>query len=189
MQQIPNPSPLPQLAAIALLLSACASLSPAEEIPETLKPANAAYIETVGARGVQIYECRAKRDNPDQAEWAFVAPEAELFDSSGNRIGNHYAGPHWEAADGSRVVGSVVARNNAPAASDIPWLLLNARNAGQPGRFAGITHIQRVHTRGGVAPTSGCDKMNIGTGARVPYTTDYVMLGAREVTRVSAFDK
>ena len=35
------------------------------------------------ARGTQDYECRAKRDAPDQTEWALVAPEAELFDASG----------------------------------------------------------------------------------------------------------
>lgn len=184
-----NSHPLPPLAAIVLLLSACASLSQTKEIPEPLRVPGAQAIEVVGARGVQIYECRAKRDNPDQTEWAFVAPEAELFDTQGGKIGRHYAGPHWEAADGSRVVGSVAARQNAPSGADIPWLLLTTRDSGQAGRFSVITHIQRVSTHGGIAPTSGCDKTKLGTGARVPYTADYVMLNARAVTRVSAFDK
>jgi Protein of unknown function (DUF3455) len=172
-------SPLPPLAAMALLLSACAALSPTADIPEPLQIPQSRAVEIVGARGVQIYECRAKKDNPGQAEWAFVAPEADLVDARGGAIGRHYAGPHWEAADGSRVAGSVMARSNAPSASDIPWLLLKASSTGQPGRFAGITHIQRINTRGGIAPASGCHKDNIGAAARVPYTTDYVMLSAR----------
>lgn len=189
MKSATNPSPLPPLAAIALLLTACASLAPSTDIPKALKVPNAKAIEIVGASGVQIYECRAKRDHTDQAEWSFVGPEAELFDSGGSRIGRHYAGPHWEATDGSRVMGTVAARSDAPSSSDIPWLLINARNVSQGGRFAGITHIQRVNTSGGVAPAFGCNMGNIGTSVRVPYTTDYVMLNAREVTPVSSFDK
>ena len=100
------------------LLAACAGapMAPAVEIPAALQPANTVLVTVVAARGVQIYECRAKKDQPGANEWAFVAPDAELFDSSDKHVGKHYAGPHWEAADGSKLVGAVKARADAPIA-------------------------------------------------------------------------
>ena len=64
----------------SLLLMACASPS-VVDVPDTLKPgANESLAMIVPAKGVQIYECRAKKDAGAGFEWAFVAPEAELFD-------------------------------------------------------------------------------------------------------------
>ena len=96
----------------------------------------------------------------DQAgyEWAFVAPEADLFDTRGNRIGRHYGGPHWEADDGSKVIGAVKERADAPAADTIPWLLLAAKSVGPDGAFRHVSSIQRVNTVGGVAPKNGCSQ-------------------------------
>ena len=87
--------------ALCLAVAGCTTTPP---IPDALQPANASLAMVMPARGVQIYECRAKGG---AYEWAFVAPDAELFDARGNRIGRHGAGPYWEAADGSRIVGSV----------------------------------------------------------------------------------
>ena len=36
----------------------------------------------VPAKGVQIYECRAGKAGEGGYEWAFVAPEADLFDTA-----------------------------------------------------------------------------------------------------------
>jgi hypothetical protein len=47
--------------------------------------------------------------NPRATDWAFVAPEAELFDAQRRPVGKHYAGPKWERADGSKVAGTVKA--------------------------------------------------------------------------------
>jgi hypothetical protein len=58
-------------------------------------------------------------------------------------------------------------------AGNIPWLLLAATPSGADGRFAGVTSIQRVATRGGVEPSSGCDASKAGQEARVPYAADY----------------
>jgi hypothetical protein len=107
----------------------------------------------------------------------FVAPEAELFDRAGKKIGRHYAGPHWESADGSRIVGAVKERADAPAAGAIPWLLLSARSVGSEGAFSKVTSIQRVATQGGVAPAGDCAQA--GARARVPYTADYYFFTAR----------
>src|SRR5262249_42370871 len=113
------------------LVAACASLekpTPTVSVPDKLKPpANESLAMIVPAKGVQIYECRAKKDQASAYEWAFVAPEADLFDTSGKKIGRHYAGPHWEWSDGSKIAGTVKARTDAPQDDDIPWVLLGVK--------------------------------------------------------------
>jgi hypothetical protein len=122
-------------------------------------------VETVAA-GVQIYECRA-------GKWNFKAPEADLFDRKGSKIGTHYAGPTWESNDGSKVVAGVTARSDAPNAGAIPWLLLTAKsNAGQ-GVFGQTKSIQRVGTTGGTTPTEPCGQADAGKLARVQYSAVY----------------
>lgn len=158
----------------AAVLAACAHTLPTP-VPPQLRPAGEHLAFTLAARGVQVYECRAKKDAAGQYEWAFVAPEAELFDARGAAAGKHYAGPHWEALDGSKTLGSVAARADAPNGS-IPWLLLTTRPAGGAGAFANVTSIQRVNTTGGLAPAGGCGAANTGAVARVPYTADYNFL-------------
>src|SRR4029077_8165594 len=130
----------------------------------------------VAARGVQIYECRAKKDQAGAYEWAFVAPEADLFDTSGKKIGKHYPGPHWESTDGSKIAGTVKASTDAPQADAIPWLLLVTKSVGSQGSCSKFTSIQRVNTAGGVAPKPGCAQSTAGTPARIPYTADYYLL-------------
>jgi hypothetical protein len=141
--------------------------------------ADSRLLESVAARGAQIYECRAEAAASGGAKWVFVAPDAELFDRGGARIGKHYAGPHWEAADGSKIVGEVAARADAPQADAIPWLLLSARRAADgDGRFAKVTAIQRVNTIGGSVPGKGCDASSVGKRELVPYTADYLLYGS-----------
>jgi hypothetical protein len=165
------------------LVAACASPQPPTSIvkvPDQLKPgANESLAMIVPAKGVQIYECRARTDQVGGYEWVFVAPEADLFDSRGNRTGRHYAGPHWEATDGSKILGTVKQRANAPVTDAIPWLLLAAKSVGSEGSFGKITSIQRVNTAGGVAPKAGCSQATAGTSARINYTADYYFFTAR----------
>src|SRR3989449_10492190 len=105
---------------LALLVAACARLqqaTPTANVPDKLTPRpNESLTMIVPAKGVQIYECRAKKDQAGTYEWAFVAPEADLFDGRGDRIGRHYAGPHWESTDGSKGLGTVKERADAPVA-------------------------------------------------------------------------
>ena len=168
---------------LPLLVAACAGLgkpTPMVNVPDKLKPpANETLAMIVPAKGVQIYECRAKKDQAASYEWAFVAPEADLFDTSGKKIGRHYAGPHWESADGSKIAGTVKASNDAPQADAIPWLLLVTKSVGPQGSFSKITSIQRVNTVGGVAPKTGCAQSTVGTTARIPYTADYYLLAEK----------
>ena len=168
---------------LVLLVAACASPqrpTPTVKVPDKLKPgANESLAMIVPAKGVQIYECRARKDQVEGYEWAFVAPEADLFDARGNRIGRHYAGPHWESTDGSKILGTVKERADAPVADAIPWLLLAAKSVGLEGAFSKVTSIQRVNTVGGVAPAGGCSQAGAGTPARINYTADYYFFIAK----------
>ena len=92
-------------------------------------------------------------------------PRPSCSTAAGKKIGSHYAGPHWEAADGSKIVGAVKQRADAPAAGNIPWLLLGAKSVGSEGAFSKVTSIQRVATVGGIAPAAGCTEA--GAQARV----------------------
>jgi hypothetical protein len=168
---------------LVLLIAACASPQAPTSmvtVPEKLKPgADESLAMIVPAKGVQLYECRARTGQVGGYEWAFVAPEADLFDARGTRTGRHYAGPHWESTDGSKIVGSVKERADAPAADAIPWLLLAAKSVGPEGSFSKVTSIQRVNTVGGVAPKTDCSQATAGTPARVNYTADYYFFTAR----------
>ncbi|MGA9033198.1 MAG: DUF3455 domain-containing protein [Sulfuricaulis sp.] len=168
---------------LALFAAGCASAVASRstaQVPDKLKPgANESLALIAHANGVQIYECRAKKDQAGVYEWAFVAPEADLFDAGGNRIGRHYAGPHWESTDGSKLLGALKERAEAPAADAIPWLLLATKSDGPEGAFSKVTSIQRVSTVGGVAPKAGCSQAAVGTSARIHYTADYYFFTAK----------
>jgi len=172
-----KPSTFPLVLAATLVLTACQTPGLPPSLPPALqvKPQES-WVDTLSARGVQIYECR---DNGGQPGWVFVAPDAQLFESNGRLFGHHGAGPTWGADDGSLVAGKVLARADAPVAGALPWLLLEARNVGRTGVLATVTRIRRVNTRGGLAPDTGCDARTYGVQARVPYTADYVLHAGR----------
>jgi hypothetical protein len=124
------------------------------------------------ATGVQIYVCNPKADNPNLYQWNFTAPEAALSES-GQPVGTHGAGPTWESSsDRSSVKGTVRARQPG-GTGNIPWLLLAGSSAEAEGRFARISSIQRVNTKGGVEPSEPCSETKAGQEVRVPYTADY----------------
>ncbi len=122
-------------------------------------------------RGTQNYVCQANTAKTG-FEWAFKAPEANLFDSSNTKIASHYSGPTWEAPDGSKVVGEVKARVASP--NTIPWLLLNAKSTAGTGLFGKTTWVQRLSTTGGSAPSTGCDISTVGSEASMAYSSLYV---------------
>src|SRR5262249_6160382 len=130
------------------------------QVPAGKKGAFHAYAE-----GVPIYRW-------DGMGWTFVAPEATLFADAGHQgvVGTHYAGPTWESASGSKVVGTVLARATADP-NAIDWLLLKAKATDGPGIFDQVTYIQRVNTVGGKAPTAAGNY--VGEEVRVPYTAEY----------------
>jgi hypothetical protein len=125
------------------------------------------------ASGTQRYMCQPSSSG---YAWTFVAPSATLVDDKDKPITTHFAGPTWQARDGSAVVGARV-EGVTVSTSAIPWLLLRATSTttGPDGgdRLTGTTYIQRVNTTGGLAPVSGCDATTAGTTTDVPYTSDY----------------
>jgi hypothetical protein len=150
------------------------------DVPEALKvPGNQVLFLETQAAGVQIYECRASKDDPTRFEWIFKAPEAQLFDDAGKKIGRHYAGPTWESNDGSKVVGEVRAQDKGPDPTAIPWLLLNAKSTSGSGTFSQTQSIQRLYTSGGKAPSEGCNQAKVGQEARVQYKAKYYFYTAK----------
>ena len=124
-------------------------------------------------RGVQVYRCE-----PTAVAgfgWRLEGPEAVLYDAAGARIGTHFAGPTWQANDGSSVVGETVASSAAPEANAVPWLVLRARSHAGAGAFASTRFIARVRTAGGAAPLHGCDAGHDGLESRIPYSATYML--------------
>src|SRR5256885_16533695 len=154
-------------ASLAGILAGCAASNVATNplAPENLKvPAGQTLALGPPATGVQIYECGATKTEPARFEWVFKAPEADLFDLSGKKIGKHYAGPTWESNDGSKVVGEVKARDDGPAPTAIPWLLLAAKSTSGNGVFSRTQSIQRLYTVGGEASAGGFSQAQLGQG-------------------------
>jgi hypothetical protein len=129
------------------------------------------------AKGVQVYVCKTKEGAAGAYEWTLKAPDAELFDEKGQKIGKHYGGPTWESTDGSKVVGQLRAKVDSPEATAIPWLLLDAKTTEGTGVLSKVKNIQRLATVGGKAPTTGCDATHENAEARVDYTATYYMYG------------
>ena len=147
---------------------------PRPKVPKILRvPVGQTVILKALGKGVQIYGCKAKPGDPGKFEWSFKAPEADLTNEHGDKIAKHYAGPTWEANDGSKVVGEKRAETPAPRPGAVPWLLLKAKSNEGTGTFAKVTYIQRVDTEGGIAPTAGCGQDHVGTEARVDYRANY----------------
>jgi hypothetical protein len=90
-------------------------------------------------------------------------------------VGTHGAGPSWRSeADGSSVVGAAVASVDPPdKRTAIPWVLLTAVSHTGTGEMSDVIAVQRVDTRGGMAPTSGCDAAHVGTETSAAYTATY----------------
>jgi hypothetical protein len=121
-------------------------------------------------KGSQIYVCQ-------NSAWVLKAPDARLFASDGELAGKHFAGPTWEAKDGSRVKGKMVASVPSPETDAIPWLLVAAVSHEGTGTMASVQTIQRLETKGGKAPAASCAAGT--TDLAVPYEAQYAFYGAR----------
>jgi hypothetical protein len=183
-------------AVVALVLSACASQAPMMKsmsspmapgstnsaamnaaLPEPVRvPAGQKLMMTSKGVGELTYECRAKKDMAAEFEWAFVGPVASLMNADRKVIGKYYAGPTWEAMDGSKVTGKQVAISPATP-GNIPLQLVKAEPSVGVGAMNGVSYIQRVNTKGGVAPTAMCDASAVSKRMAVPYEADYVFYG------------
>jgi hypothetical protein len=162
------------------LCAAIAGCAAAPNAPGPLRvPADQSLIKQLHGAGVQIYECQPTKNDPAQFDWVFRGPEANLLTKGGRIVGKHYAGPTWEASDGSRVVAEAVGSSPSPKPNSIPWLLLRARATAGNGLFAHVQFIQRLNTVGGSVPAMGCRREQAGQQLRAAYTADYLFYGAR----------
>jgi hypothetical protein len=170
--------------AAAALLTACAgtmtAAPPMATFSQAALPAavqvpagHRVAMETVGT-GEISYECREKAAMAGQHEWVFVGPMATLADRGGRAVGRYFGPPAtWALQDGSSLTGTQVAV--APATSgSIPLQLVKANPAMGSGALVGVTHIQRVQTRGGVAPARPCGVAEKGQREVVKYQADYI---------------
>jgi hypothetical protein len=160
--------------AVAGILAGAAG---AQQVLEALQtPPNEQLVVQVHAKGQQIYSCKV---DGAQAAWTLKAPDAQLFDKDGKAFGKHFAGPSWEASDGSRVVGKAAANAPSPDADSIPWLLVKVVSHEGQGVLTPVTSIRRINTKGGKAPASGCDAGHAGQEVRVAYSADYLFFAPK----------
>jgi len=125
-------------------------------VPENL-PGGNTRVATYYAVGVQKYKARIKAgSDPVSYEWVFVAPQADLYDITNEKVGNHAAGPFWTTS----VFDSIFAQQFSPPRTapgedpeSIDWLLLLPKIGTAPtGIFEDVDYIQRIATKGGKAP-------------------------------------
>jgi hypothetical protein len=144
--------------------------------PELAVPDDHHVVADHRAIGFQIYECR-------EGSWALRSPAAILLGDDGALVAIHYggidaglpAGPYWQSSlDGSRVhAGRPISVPNPGA---IPLLRLEALDTAGAGIFADVSHVQRLETVGGLAPTGSCRRPN--ARAYIPYAATYVFWAA-----------
>jgi hypothetical protein len=161
-----------KFAAPCLLLLA-AMIGPAgaaETLPDAIAAHGESVVLSVHAEGAQVYECKAGTDG--KLAWAFREPIATLL-AEGKTVGRHYAGPNWELADGSAVVGKAIGNAPGATAADIPWLKLDVTTHRGSGVLTPITTVQRINTHGGKLD-GACDKA--GEFRSAPYSAEYVFL-------------
>jgi Protein of unknown function (DUF3455) len=147
--------------------------NPSTAVPATLEvPSNQELAITLTGKGSQIYVLRAVPGGTNKFAWELKAPEADLFDASGKKVGRHFAGPTWKLFDGGKVIGHLRAKADAPdGGKDIPWLLLDAVKAS--GTMGKVKCIQRLDTVGGKAPAVPVDVTKSGVEEKVEYTAVY----------------
>jgi Protein of unknown function (DUF3455) len=158
------------LAALTLVVQVALAGPPSPPVPDQIKVGDGNKVFLIGhAVGVQIYSCNG-------SAWSSAVPRANLYDDNGKLIITHFAGPTWQAKDGSRAVGTVVDKV-IPDLTAIPWVLLSTTTTPGPDgdRLVDTSFIQRIDTTGGLTPPAAdCNAATAGTVVEVPYTADYV---------------
>ncbi|ANZ37169.1 hypothetical protein BBK82_14940 [Lentzea guizhouensis] len=128
-----------------VLGESAAKVAPAVQVPPGHR-----LVEKLYAKGVQTYACTA-------GAWKGLEPAATLADRLGRAVGLHSRGPIWVSSlDGSAVEAAPVDGARNEVAGAVPELLLKAKSTRGAGVFAGVSYVQRLHTKGGVAPAGGC---------------------------------
>jgi hypothetical protein len=160
----------PAVPSLLLLAAMAGQAGAADRLPDAIAAPGETVVLSVHAEGAQVYECKAAADG--KLAWAFREPIATLL-SGDKTIGRHYAGPNWEHADGSAVVGKAIGNAAGATAADIPWLKLEVTSRRGNGVLTPVTTVQRINTHGGKLD-GACAKA--GEFKSAPYAADYVFL-------------
>ncbi|GHO93637.1 hypothetical protein KSF_036850 [Reticulibacter mediterranei] len=164
-----------------------------DKLPESVKVKGDGLTVLLRApvvEGSQIYECQASTTDASGFAWKFQAPFAFLKADDGTNV-IHSTGPAWlYTQDGSIVLaavgkftdstGATVPASATPDAKSIPWLRLDVtEHKGSTGLFSKVEQIQRLYTKGGIAPSFGCnqDDAKHHVTQSVNYTAEYVFWG------------
>jgi hypothetical protein len=167
------------VAITAILFSAASAMAYATDVPAAIAvPAGNSVAMTALGAGDLTYECRVKAAMAGSFEWMFAGPNAVLYDQQKAAVGKYYAGPTWESNDGSKVTGKQLAVSPSNNVASIPLQLVQANPATGNGAMTGVTYIQRMNTKGGIAPPDACNADNVGAKKTVKYEADYVFYKA-----------
>lgn len=141
------------------------------------------------AVGTQNYECQPTQIL-GRVAWTLFTPQATLFSDAGEQLITHFFSPNpgegglivratWQDSSDTSSVWAKATGSVTPDPTAVAWLRLEVVGArvGPTGgdALSHATFVQRVNTEGGIAPPTGCDRLNdVGQKAFVPYTADYV---------------
>ena len=154
---------------VTAVITVCVA-STAASAASSIDPPQAERVVTTTASGVQVYSC--EYDAQHHLGWVFKNPQATLYDASGQPLIRHSAGPSWEADDGSRIVGHVIAQTPSESTASVPQLLLETHSTAASGMLSAIRYVQRVNTVGGVMPAAPCStEHELGSS---PYIANYI---------------
>ncbi len=128
----------------------------------------------LAGKGVQIFRCEQRADG---WQWIFRVPEADLVDLGGHVLVHHGANFSFEHVDGSRLLGTVAAFDEAPRSADLRWLLFSTRSFGI-GDLSNVTYVQRVNTAGGMPPAH-CEAKQQNQLLRMDFAADFIFYKPR----------
>jgi Protein of unknown function (DUF3455) len=140
--------------------------------PALQVPAGNKLAGTFNGSGVQIYQCVKKA-------WTLLEPAATLSERATDNGQQkteqatilHFKGPIWvSTVDGSEVGASQVPGAQVTHEDAIPEIVLKANENNGHGVLDNVSFVQRLNTKGGLAPTGSCDD---GAQQSVPYQAVY----------------
>jgi hypothetical protein len=136
--------------------------------PANSRPLGAYWVVT----GTQNYTCVVPAGATTGGYTGTSTPEAQLL-GTGGRV-HHFGGPSWQSErDNSLITAAKVAQSAVTGA--VPELLLQVNGHTGSGIMTRADYVNRLHTSGGVAPTTAC---TAGQTVAVPYKAIYVFWDA-----------
>lgn len=139
------------------------------------------------ATGTQNYTCQPA-GSLGHVAWTLFTPEATLFTDQREQLITHFFSPNpveggvvratWQDSADTSIVWARAIASATVDPSAITWVLLQSAGTqvGPTGgdTLAHTTFVQRLNTKGGLAPATGCGQLpDVGRKAFVPYTADY----------------